>query len=424
MIKIRAGTVLVAAFISFLTIPALWAGEVAGFKFDFGSGPAAAGWTKVLPSTIYSRDWGHGFEPGASLSAVEREGNNFYFNDFVTSARPFLFSVALPEGNYRVTVMLGDAAGASTNTIKAESRRLMLENVVTAPGKFATRSFTVNIRTARISGGGAVKLKERERDYLHWDDKLTLEFNGARPCVAALEITPATNAVTVYLAGDSTVTDQPREPWNSWGQMLPRFFSADVAVANHAESGESFKSSIGAHRFDKIFSTIKPGDYLFMQFGHNDMKDKAADALASYKLNLERCVEQARRAGATPVLVTSMERKGGVDRDTLGDYPKTVRDVARAKNVALIDLHAMSKVLYRALGTNLSQAFQDGTHHNNYGSYELARCVVEGIKANQLPLAKLLATDGAAFDPAHPDPLDQFKMPPSPQRDATKPDGN
>ena len=421
MFKLRIAAWLFA--VSFLTIPASRADAALRFQFDFGSGPAATGWTKVLPTTIYSQDLGYGFEPGASLSAVEREGNNFYFNDFVTSARPFHFSVALPEGNYRVTVMLGDAAGASTNTIKAESRRLMLENVVTAPGKFATRSFTVNIRTPAISTGGAVKLKDREKDYLHWDDKLTLEINGARPCVAAVEIRPAP-VITVYLAGDSTVTDQPREPWNSWGQMLPRFFNADVAVANHAESGESFKSSIGAHRFDKIFSTMKPGDYLFMQFGHNDMKDKAADALASYKSNLERFVERARKAGATPVLITSMERKGGVDRDTLGDYPKTVRDVAREKSVALIDLHAMSKVFYRALGTNIGRAFQDGTHHNNYGSYELARCVVEGIKANQLPLAKLIAPDVAAFDPAHPDPVDQFAVPPSPQRDATKPDGN
>ena len=167
MFKLRAVTVFVAAFISLLTIPASQVGAALRFQFDFGSGPAATGWTKVLPNTTYSQDLGYGFEPGASLSVVERAGNFSQLNDFVTSARPFLFSVALPDGNYRVTVMLGDAAGASTNTIKAESRRLMLENVVTAPGKFATRSFTVNIRTPIISSGGAVKLKDREKDYLH-----------------------------------------------------------------------------------------------------------------------------------------------------------------------------------------------------------------------------------------------------------------
>ena len=416
-----ASAVFALAF-HFSVSPSPAADRPTAFKFDFGTAQAAPGYTPVPPDAAYSKQRGWGFEPGAKISAIDR-GDDALLGDFCTSDRPFLFSVDLPEGNYTVTVVLGDAAGTSTNTIKAESRRLMLENVVTARGKFSTNSFTVNIRTPEIAGGGAVKLKPRENDYLHWDDKLTLEFNGARPCLAALEITPAPNAVTVYLAGDSTVTDQPREPWNSWGQMLPRFFQHGVAVANHAESGESFKSSIGAHRFDKIFSTINSGDYLFMQFGHNDMKDKSPDALASYRASLERFVDQARKAGATPVLVTSMERKGGVEGNTLAGYPQTVRDVAREKNAVLIDLHTMSKVFYQALGPDLGKAFQDGTHHNNYGSYELAKCVVEGIKANKLSLAKFLA-DVPPFDPAHPDPVDKFIMPPSQQRDTTKPDGN
>ena len=169
-----------------------------------------------------------------------------------------------------------------------------------------------------------MRLKEREKEVLHWDDKLTLEFNGSRPAVCALEITPATNAITVFLLGDSTVTDQPREPWNSWGQMLTRFFQPGVAVANHAESGESLKSSLGAHRVQKVLSSIKPGDYLFIQYGHNDQKDRATNALATYKTNLLKLVADARARGATPVLVTSMERTSGVDKDTLGEYPATV----------------------------------------------------------------------------------------------------
>ena len=379
----------------------------------------------MLPSFTYSKLRGYGFDLDSIPTLVEREHKDPLLRDFCTGDRPFFFSVALPEGNYRVTLVLGDAAGASTNTVKAESRRLMLEEVRTAHGKFSTNTFTVNVRTPRFPGG-AVKLKTRENDYLHWDDKLTLEFNGARPCLAALEIARVTNAVTIYLAGDSTVTDQPYEPWNSWGQMLPRFFNANVAVANHAESGESIKSSIGARRFEKIFSTIKPGDYLFLQFGHNDMKDRTPDALASYRSNLLHFIEATRRAGAMPVLITSVERKGGVERDTLADYPKTVREVARAKEVALIDLHAMSRTFYRALGPErIGRAFQDGAHHNNYGSYELARGVVEGIRTNQLPLIKFLVEDVVPFNPARPDSPDQFAVPASPQRDpATKPDGN
>jgi lysophospholipase L1-like esterase len=392
-------------------------------KFDFGSGKVAEGFTQVLPNTRFSAERRYGFEPGAEVQALNRGGDALQ-GDFITSTKPFLFSVALPEGNYDVTVTFGDFAGASTNTVKAESRRLMIEHVRTGAGHFETRTFTVNIRTPKISSGGEVRLKEREKTYLHWDNKLTLEFNGSRPCIAAVEVREVTDAITVYLVGDSTVTDQPTEPWNSWGQMLPRFLKRGVGLANHAESGESLKSSFAAHRIEKVLSTIRPGDYLFVQFGHNDMKDRATNALAAYKQNLERVVAAARERGATPVLVTSMERKAGVERDTLDEYPATVRRVAKEKNVALIDLHAMSKTLYGALGADIGKAFQDGTHHNNFGSYELARCVVKGIRDAKLDLARFLANDAAEFDPAKPDAPEKFAVPASPQVDRTKPEGN
>ena len=393
-------------------------------KYCFGLGKAAPGYLQVLPDTAFNKERGYGFEPGPKIRGVDRGGDDPLHGRFCTSEQPFLFSVALPEGNYDVTVTLGDQAGPSTNTIKAESRRLMVERVVTLPGEFAKRTFTVNVRTPQIPGGGAVRLKEREKGLLHWDDKLTLEFNGSRPAVCALEITPATNAITVFLLGDSTVTDQPREPWNSWGQMLPRFFQPGVAVANHAESGESLKSSLGAHRVQKVLSSIKPGDYLLIQYGHNDQKDRATNALANYKTNLLKLVADARARGATPVLVTSMERTAGVDEDTLGEYPATVRQVARAEKVPLIELHDMSRALYRALGPDLKRAFQDGTHHNAYGSYELARCVVEGIRLNHLDLARFLVEDLPPFDPTHPDPFGSFHVPPSPQSSTVKPDGS
>jgi lysophospholipase L1-like esterase len=250
-----------------------------------------------------------------------------------------------------------------------------------------------------------------------------LEFDGTNPTLRTLEIVP-TNVPTVFIAGDSTVCDQPSEPWNSWGQMLPRFFKPEVAVANYAESGESIKSSLGAHRFDKIFSLMKPGDYLFIQFGHNDMKDKATNALAVYRSNLEKVVALTRELGGTPVLVTSMERKAGVNQDTLAGYPQTVRDVAQAEQCALVDLNAMSRSFYRALGPDLDKAFVDGTHHDNYGSYELARCVVKGIKQAGLPLARSIVGDLGDFDPAHPDSVAAFDLPSSANVSAEKPLGN
>jgi lysophospholipase L1-like esterase len=404
------------------------------FKFDFGPGKTPPGYVQVLPTTIYDKRLGYGFEPGATVRCVDRKGKDALRSDFCGGDQPFFFSVALPEGNYRVTVTFGDAAGETITTVKAELRRLMLEKVQTTSGKFETRAFTVNIRTPQFAGG-EVKLKEREKttEIWAWDEKLTLEFNNARPAVCALEITRTDNVPTIFLLGDSTVCDQPREPFSSWGQMLPRFFKPDVAVANHAESGESLRSSLGAGRLEKVMSLMKPGDYLFIQYGHNDMKEKGegVGAFTSYKASLKYFIAEARKRGGIPVIVTSMHRRtfdgAGRITNSLLDYPEAARQTAREERAPLIDLHAMSKLLYESLGPEGSgAAFKegDGTHHNNYGSYELAKCVVEGIKANQLSIAKYLATDAPSFDPSRPDPIGSFKAPASPQQTAIKPEGN
>ncbi len=392
------------------------------FKFDFGPGRVETGRIRILPETTYNKDRRYGFDRGSTtVAATEDIGAGGI--SFCTAEKPFFFSADLPEGNYRVAVTLGDPAGESITTVKAELRRLMLENVHTARGKIETRTFMVNVRNPRITGGGEVRLKDREKNQeaAAWDEKLTLEFNGARPCIGALEITKVEDAVTVYVLGDSTVCDQPAEPWNSWGQMLPRFFKPGVVIANHAESGESLKSSLGAGRLDKVLSTMKAGDYLFIQYGHNDMKEKGEGigAFTSYKDDLKRFITSARERGGIPVLVTSMHRRTFDDKgkitNSLGDYPDAVRQAAREENTALIDLNAMSKVFYEALGpVNSKVAFVDGTHHNAYGSYELAKCVVEGIKANKLGLAKFVVDEALTpFDPSHPDPAASFNVPPS-----------
>ena len=119
-----------------------------------------------------------------------------------------------------------------------------------------------------------------------------------------------------------------------------------------------------------------------------------------------------------------MERKAGVASPTLAGYPDAVREVAREDGVALIDLNAMSVTLYRALGPNLDRAFHDTSHHNNFGSYELARCVVEGIRTAKLDLVKFLAADALPFDPAKPDDVAAFSLLASPSHDNTKPEGN
>jgi lysophospholipase L1-like esterase len=350
------------------------------------------------------------------------------------SDKPFFVSVAEPDGDYRVTVVFGSNDARSVTTVKAEARRLMVEGVDTQEGHKAKRSFVVNVRTPEVSGEERVRLKPREIGNLDWDEKLTLEFIGQHPSVRSIEISAA-RAPTVYIAGDSTVVDQDKEPWAAWGQILPVFFNDKIAVANEAESGETIASFIGEHRFDKIFSTIGAGDYLMMQFAHNDQKPgRGFVSIPEYKDLLRRYIKMARERGAHPMLVTSMNRRvftpDGKIELTLGEYPEAMREVAREQNVPLIDLNAMSKTLFEAMGPEGTlkafvhypantfpdepKALADNTHFNSYGALELAKCIVESIREQHLPLTKFLRHGVAHFDPAHPDPPSIWGVPPDP----------
>ena len=406
-------------------------------RFQFGEGRAAAGFIQVLPTAVYSDQRGYGFEPGAQLVSVNHDSQepDPLHCHAVTSNRPFYFSVRVPrEGNYRVRVTLGDRDGESVTTICAELRRLMVEKVATRAGHFATVEFVVNTRTPKIQAlegipAGVVKLKaprETTQEAWDWDDRITLEFNNRRPVVCAVEVEPVV-VPTVFLIGDSTVCDQSKEPYNSWGQMLPNFMKPDVAVANHAESGETYRDSIGRRRLDKILSVMRPGDYLLMQFGHNDQKQIAAGTggpFTTYKSEMRRHVEGVRSRGGIPIIVSPMERRNfnpdGTIRPTLGDYAQACRQVASEMKVAFIDLNAQSILLYQALGSGKAYlAFagtgekRDPTHHDDYGSYELAKIIAQALRTSGLPVAQSIRDDLAPFDPRHPDPVESFDLPPS-----------
>jgi len=426
--------------------------QPASFKFDFGSGKAAKGYIAVTPATTFSHTTGYGFDRGSEVKAVDRGGNKSVASDYITGDKPFYFSIKLPEGNYDVKIMLGDTKGTSATTVRAECRRLMLQNIRTEYGKVINASFTVHVKDSLIRDDhktviNRVKLKPREVSYWHWDNLLTLEFNDSLPKICALEITPNTKATTVFLAGNSTVVDQDREPWAAWGQMVPRFFQPGaIAIANYAESGETLKAFKGERRLEKIWSMAKPGDYLFIEFAHNDQKPGGnhLDAFTTYKQTVREWIAEARKRGITPVLVTSMHRRNfdstGQIINTLGDYPEAIRQTAHEENVAVIDLNAMSKMLYEAWGPEQSlKAFvhyaansfpgqdkplQDNTHFSPYGAYELARCVVKGMVQAKLPITQYLVKETISFDPAHPDPLQNWYWPLSPSVSSTKPDGN
>nr|WP_303657453.1 rhamnogalacturonan acetylesterase [Asticcacaulis aquaticus] len=300
----------------------------------------------------------------------------------------------------------------------------MLERVAVPAKGSATKTFIVNVRTPEFPGG-KVRLnpRETEKEARAWDARLTLEFDG-NVAVRAVKIEPVV-VPTLFLLGDSTVTDQSGEPFASWGQMFPRFFKPTVAVANHSQSGESTFSAKAGRRFDKIMSLIKPGDYVFIQFGHNDQKSTDPDKEAKYKANLMDWAAQVKAKGGTPVFVTAMHRnrfENGKVRDTLGNFPQLAREAAAESGTILIDLNAGSRTLYEAVGAKGTRALfmhsedyakTDGTHHSPYGAYELAKIVVQGLRDAKAPIAAQIADDVPSYDPAHPLSESDYKVPPS-----------
>ncbi|MGA7159317.1 MAG: rhamnogalacturonan acetylesterase [Acidobacteriaceae bacterium] len=368
------------------------------------------------------------------------------------SSAPFFFSMAAPDGNYRVTLVLG-GPGASVNTVKAESRRVLIDQMTVPAGDSRRITFVVNVRTPQIvradgmaETDGApveVRLKPREIGALDWDHKLTLEFNGKNPSVRSITIQAVHNVPTLYIAGDSTVVDQTKEPWAAWGQLLPLFFGPKISIADEAESGETIRSFEDEHRLAKIMSTIRPGDYLMIQFGHNDQKPGRGyvPAATDFKNYLRQYIDEARAHGATPILVTPMNRRdfdaSGKIVQTLGDYPEAMREVAGEEHVALIDLNALSKTLFEAMGVegtlhafvhypantfpDQPEALADNTHFTAYGAYELARAIVQSIENQKLPLPKYLRRPVGHFDPARPDPFSEWTLPSSPSFSADTP---
>lgn len=366
----------------------------------------------------------------------------------VKSNAPFTRNIEVPDGNYKVTVVLGSKKKAGNTVVRAENRRLMMDEVATKKGQFKTVEFVVNKRTPEIEKGKRVKVKDREKNYNTWDNAINLEFTGAAPAVKEVKIERDTTATTIFLCGNSTVVDQPYEPWASWGQMIPCWFGPEIAISNNAESGLTAGSFLGSYRLDKILTMMKKGDYVICEFGHNDQKEKMAGAGAWYNFsyNLKVFIDKVRAKGGNIIFVTPTQRRRFDDAthskilETHGDYPDAMRAVAKREGVPVIELHDMTRTFFETLGYENSKKalvhypantfpgqdkpLADNTHFNPYGAYEIAKMVVMGMKQLNLPIVKYLRSDWKDFNPAQPDDYNKFVWYNSVQQDVTKPDGN
>lgn len=418
---VAVGATIVAG--AFLSVSSAWAAQ--GRVYHLSCAKHAPKGFISLAGTRYGKKSHFGFDLRPSPE-VRQAG--------CTSNQPFYVSVKEPEGNFLVTVTLGNGKRSSVTAVKAEARRLMTFPISTVPGQEVTRKFVVHTRTPVFDGDKRVHLKPREIGDLDWDHKLTLEFTGTHPSVRSITVRPV-HVPTIYIAGDSTVVDQQKAPWAAWGQMLPAFFNDKVSVANEAESGETIRSFIDENRLGKIMSTIQPGDYLFFGFAHNDQKPGPGFvSIPQYKAYVRHYIALARSKGAHPVVFTADERRvfnsKGKIVNTLADYPAAMRQVAKQEHVPLIDLNAMSIKMFDAMGPkgtlkvfvhypahtfpNQPKPLADNSHNTSFGAFELAKCIVHGIREDHLPIARYIRKDVGDFNPAHPDPPSIWVLPPDP----------
>jgi lysophospholipase L1-like esterase len=222
--------------------------------------------------------------------------------------------------------------------------------------------------------------------------------------------------ITVFLAGDSTCAEKLAEkrPETGWGEMLQQYFDpGKVRIENHAQNGRSTKTFISEGRWQAIIDKLKKGDWVFVQFGHNDESKEKGERYTppdQYRANLIRFIADVRAKKGNIVLLTPVMRrkfdKDGNFVDTHGEYPDIVRNAAREQSVPLIDMHRKSEAVIKKYGVEGSRAFflqlkpgenpnypngiEDNTHFRPAGAEEMAKLVIEGIRENKLKLRKYL----------------------------------
>lgn len=222
--------------------------------------------------------------------------------------------------------------------------------------------------------------------------------------------------LTIYMIGDSTMANKElknNNPERGWGQMLSKFFDDRITVDNRALNGRSSKSFIDEGHWKKVLDSLKAGDYVFIQFGHNDSKPDSAhhtDPRTTYRANLIRYIKETQAKGAHPVLFTSIVRRkfdsDGKLADTHGDYLLVVRELATEMNVPMIDLEQKTRKMVEKFGPEESKKLymwfepgvyekfakgsQDDTHLNVNGATQVAQLAVEGIKELKLEIVQYL----------------------------------
>lgn len=319
---------------------------------------------------------------------------------------PLTFKCKVPEtGNYRVTVSID----AGEKEIKefclfAQCRRLLYRGSLQKGEQFK-QSFLVNT--------GVIIPRGQEKVFT--DQTIDITLTGEYVSLKSIEVSKV-NCPTIFIAGDSTVTDQstdypyaPGTSYAGWGQMLGAYIEGDYAVSNHAHSGLTTESFRSEGHYDAMCTMMKEGDYCLFQFAHNDQKLSHLKADEGYRKNLLIYIEETRAKGVIPVLVTPLARnswKGsdGTYNDLLAAYAEECILIGKQLQVPVIDLHAYSAKLIQKLGMEAAKQYffpGDYTHSNDYGAYKMAGVIARGLGSMETK-AITIAQDRKEWTPKRP----------------------
>ncbi|OWA37531.1 hypothetical protein B9G55_05620 [Saccharibacillus sp. O16] len=357
------------------------------YHFDFGMA-SAAGSTSVQ-DTLYNKQTGYGFTDTSGVN-VQPHG--------VSVPSGTTFAVDLPSANYQVMLKLGSDSRASNVGVKSEFVQKLAVRQVEA-GQPLTYTYDVALVDGQLDflfSGTAVDIQE-----------IVIQKHPEKQ---------AGVSAALYMAGDSTMQSysESQAPQQGWGQAFERYFAPGATVLNEAIGGRSSKSFLVEGRLDAILQRIKPGDYLFVSFGHNDASVGIPDRYASpadYKMYLARYIDGAKQRGATPVLLTPVGRRDFnlVTQSfnvSFPEYVQAAKEVAAEQHVPLIDLSQLSVAYYDSIGNAAAEkiflyanpgeypkypnGIGDNTHFSSYGAAKIAGLVANAVKGMELSISPLV----------------------------------
>ena len=313
-------------------------------------------------------------------------GKNYDGKEWENTGRriPLLFKADVKkEGNYRIKVSLTGCAEMETEALLFLGRRHLAWKGILQYGQRQMVEGIVNVSA----------IVPRGKTEMYPDTTVDIALIGKGAALSGVQIEPVECPV-IYIGGDSTVTDQsadypyaPGASYSGWGQMLLAYLDSRIAVSNHAHSGLTTESFREEGHYAILYDRLKAGDYVLLQFAHNDQKLDHLKAEEGYRENLDRYISEIRKKGAYPILVTPIARntwKGldGSYNDLLAEYAEAVKRLGAQRKVPVVDLHAASRAFVLIKGLEAAKQWfypNDFTHSNDYGAYQAAGWVAQGL---------------------------------------------